>query len=43
MKDAGLYDGDILMVDVLAVVNGKFTVKRLYRKGGRIQPVVETL
>lgn len=47
MKDAGLYDGDILVVDrslepahgniVVAVVNGEFTVKRLYRKGGQIQ------
>lgn len=47
MKDAGLYDGDILVVDrslepahgniVVAVVDGEFTVKRLYRKGGQIQ------
>ncbi|MDI3461944.1 MAG: Error-prone repair protein UmuD [Nitrospira sp.] len=47
MKDAGLNDGDILVVDrslepahgniVVAVVNGEFTVKRLYRKGGQIQ------
>lgn len=47
MKDAGLYDGDILVVDrslepahgdiVVAVVDGEFTVKRPYRKGGQIQ------
>lgn len=47
MKDAGLYDGDILVVDrslepahgniVVAVVNGEFTVKRLHRRGGQIQ------
>lgn len=47
MKDGGLYDGDILVVDrslepahgniVVAVVDGEFTVKRLYRKGGQIQ------
>lgn len=47
MKDAGLYDGDILVVDrslepahgniVVAVVDGEFTVKRLYRRGGQIQ------
>lgn len=43
MKDIGIFDGDILVVDrsiepvsgliVLAEVNGEFTVKRLYRRG----------
>lgn len=47
MKNTGLYDGDMLVVDrslepahgniVVAVVNGKFTVKRLSRQGGQIQ------
>ena len=44
MKGAGLFDGDILVVDrslqarhgdiVVAVVDGDLTVKRLYRRGG---------
>lgn len=43
MKDAGIHDGDILVVDrsleprsgriILGVLNGEFTVKRLSRKG----------
>jgi DNA polymerase V len=43
MRDAGIFPGDILVVDrgeppkhghvVVAVVNGELTVKRLYRKG----------
>ena len=48
MRDAGIFDGDVVMVDraikprhnhiVVAVVDGDFTVKRLYqRAGGRIK------
>ena len=47
MKDAGLYDGDILVVDrslepahgniVVAVLDGEFTVKRLCKKDGQVQ------
>lgn len=43
MRDAGIFPGDILVVDrgenprhghvVVAVVNGELTVKRLYKKG----------
>lgn len=47
MTDAGIDDGDVLVVDraqdpvhgriVIAVVDGEFTVKRLYRRGGKIR------
>jgi DNA polymerase V len=47
MKGAGLYDGDILVVDralepkhndiVIAVLNGELTVKRLFRQGDLVQ------
>lgn len=47
MRDAGIFPGDILVVDrgetpkhghvVVAVVNGELTVKRLYRKGDVIR------
>lgn len=47
MRDAGIFPGDILVVDrgespqhghvVVAVVNGELTVKRLYRKGKTIR------
>ena len=47
MVEAGIFDGDILVVDrallprhrhiVVAVVDGDFTVKRLYQRGGRIK------
>lgn len=47
MKDAGLYDGDILVVDrslepahgniVVAVLDGEFTVKRLSKRDGQVQ------
>jgi len=47
MKGAGLYDGDILVVDrslepkhndiVIAVLNGELTVKRLYCQGDLVQ------
>ena len=45
MVDAGIYPGDILIVDravepahkkiVIAIVDGELTVKRLYKKGGK--------
>lgn len=51
MINAGIHDNDILVVDrslepvhgkiVIAAVNGELTVKRLYRKGGKIQLVAE--
>jgi DNA polymerase V len=47
MQGAGLYEGDILVVDrslepkhhdiVIAVLNGELTVKRLFRQGGLMQ------
>jgi DNA polymerase V len=47
MQGAGLYDGDILVVDrsvapkhadiVIAVLDGELTVKRLFRQGGLVQ------
>ena len=47
MVEAGIFDGDILVVNraliprhrhiVVAVVDGDFTVKRLYQLGGRIK------
>lgn len=47
MKEAGIFDNDILLVDravrpqhnhiVIATVDGEFTVKRLYQLGGRIK------
>lgn len=47
MRDAGIFPGDILVVDrgetprhghvVVAVVNGELTVKRLYRKGNVVR------
>lgn len=47
MRDAGIVDGDKVVVDraiepqhkqiVIAVVNGEYTIKRLYRKAGRIE------
>ncbi|BCA95646.1 SOS response transcriptional regulator [Legionella antarctica] len=47
MVDAGIYSGDVLIVDksleavdgkiVIAAVNGELTVKRLSRKKGRVQ------
>lgn len=46
MKDAGILDGDILIVDrsldavdgkiIIGVVNGEFTVKRIIKKGKKI-------
>lgn len=51
MTGAGIYEGDILVVDrslepehnniVLAVLNTEFTVKRLYRRGGVVKLVAE--
>lgn len=47
MVEAGIFDDDILVVDravrprhghiVVAVVDGEFTVKRLYQRAGRIK------
>ena len=46
MQGAGIYDGDLLVVDrsrnpksgqvVIAVIDGEFTVKRLQKSGGRM-------
>jgi DNA polymerase V len=47
MREAGIDDGDVILVDravkpthghvVVAVVDGEFTVKRLYQRAGRIK------
>ena len=47
MVEAGIFDGDIIVVDraikprhghiVVAVVDGDFTVKRLYQRAGRVK------
>ena len=47
MVEAGIFDGDIMVVDravkprhghiVVAVVDGDFTVKRLYHRAGRVK------
>jgi DNA polymerase V len=47
MRDAGIFDGDMLVVDkalkprhgqvVVAVVDGEFTVKHLYQRAGRVK------
>ena len=47
MKDAGIFDGDMLVVDkaikprhghiVVAVVDGDFTCKQLWQRGGRLK------
>lgn len=47
MTDAGIFDGDILVVDravkprnahiVVAIVDGEFTVKQLYQRAGRMK------
>ena len=51
MLDAGIYEGDALVIDrsieakhgniVLAVLNNDFTVKRLYRRGGVVKLIPE--
>lgn len=51
MVGAGIQDGDLLVVDrsvtathrcvVIAVVDGEFTCKRLWKRGGRIRLVAE--
>ena len=51
MVGAGIQDGDLLIVDrsltpthrcvVIAVVDGEFTCKRLYRRAGRIRLIAE--
>ncbi len=51
MIDAGIFDGDVLVVDrsiepkhndiVLATLNNEFLVKRLYKPAGVIKPVSE--
>lgn len=47
MREDGIFDGDMLVVNkalkprhgsvVVAVVDGEFTVKRLYQRGGRVK------
>ncbi len=47
MTEAGIFDGDILVIDraikprnthiVVAIVDGEFTVKQLYQRAGRIK------
>jgi DNA polymerase V len=47
MREAGIFDNDVLVVDkaikprhdhiVVAVVDGEFTVKRLYQRAGRMR------
>jgi DNA polymerase V len=51
MKDAHIYDGDVLIVDralqaesgstVVAIINGEFTVKRVMKKKDRLFLVAE--
>ncbi len=51
MTGAGIQDGDLLVVDrsltashrsvVIAVIDGEFTCKRLWKRGGRIRLVAE--
>jgi len=51
MMDANIHDGDMIVVDrsiepthgkiVIAVIDGEFTVKRLYRKDGVIKLIPE--
>lgn len=51
MRDAHIYDGDVLIVDrslqaetgsiVVAILNGEFTVKRILKKKGRLFLVPE--
>jgi len=51
MTGAGIHDGDLLVVDrslapthrsvIIAVVDGEFTVKRLYKRGGKIRLMAE--
>ncbi len=46
MKDEGIYDGDIAVIDrseeprhgllVVAMINGEFTLKRLHKKNNQI-------
>ena len=46
MVDAGIYDGDIMVIDrsldprskdvVIAIINGEFTVKRILKKNGAV-------
>lgn len=47
MRDAGIFDGDLIVVDkaikprhdhvVVAIVDGEFTVKQLHQRNGRIK------
>jgi|TARA_Y100000817_G_scaffold81563_1_gene62804 DNA polymerase V len=51
MNDIGIYDGDVMIVDraleakskdiIIAVINGEFTVKRIYIKNNSIYLVPE--
>ena len=46
MNDIGIYDGDVMIVDraleakskdiIIAVINGDFTVKKLYKKNNKV-------
>ena len=48
MREAGIFDGDVLLVDraikpshgqiVVAVMDGDFTCKQLWQRGGRLKP-----
>ena len=47
MREAGIFDGDMLVVNkalkprhgqvVVAIIDGEFTVKYLYQRGGRVK------
>jgi len=51
MNDVGIYDGDVMIVDraleakskdiIIAVINGEFTVKRIYIKNNSIYLIPE--
>lgn len=51
MNGAGIYEGDLLIVDrsitarhnhiVVAVLNGEFTLKRLFQKNGKVALIPE--
>ena len=37
MKDAGIDDGDVVLIDRAIVDTGEFTVKRLWKRGDRVK------